>query len=252
MRKIIALFLSLALAISLPAGCAAAKPQESAASEAPAGVSEAAGMHGDPSSSYNAYLEMKSGAYDRISSKLESGEELYMSVGMSLFTIGIVDTALIPLTIISAGEGSKTALEMMGATDIGITHNGNDYTLTYNDPDKGSVTVACKYDPAADSAQSTVSNSTGKEQMFFEYVSIGNGYASQYYLDTGEGMFKRITSFLNGEDTAAFGVESVDARPDSIIGNTSLTKDFVINGEAYFILEGDSLTVLENGEPKTY
>jgi hypothetical protein len=37
-----------------------------------------------------------------------------MSVGMSLFTVGMVDLALIPLTVVSLGEGSETTLEMVG------------------------------------------------------------------------------------------------------------------------------------------
>ena len=46
--------------------------------------------------------------------------------------------------------------------------------------------------------------------------------------------------------------ESSQVHPDSILGNTSLTKDFVVNSESYFILEGNTLTVFENGETQTY
>ncbi len=273
MRKIVILVMALALVFSL-AGCATVKPQASepggAASEEPAGVSAAvsgepeaaesaapevsapADAPSDPSSSYSAYITVKGNAYDRINKKLEANEELYMSVGMSLFTVSMVDLALIPLTVVSLGEGSEAALEMLGMTDAKITNNGNDYSLTYSDPENGSVTMTCKYDPATDSVQSTLADATGKEAMFFEYVRIGGGYASQYYMDNGDGTFTLVTSFINETDTAAFGIQSADAQPASIFGNTSLNKDFVVNDEAYFILEGDSLTLLENGEAKTY
>lgn len=274
MRKIITLFAALALVFSLFAGCATVKPQASvsagAPSEEPANASAAAseepdvsaepssdvstpaGTPSDPTSSYAAYTSMKGAAYERLDKKMQANEDLYMTVGMSLFTVGVVDLALIPLTVVSAGEGSEAALEMLGMTGVDITQNGNDYTVTYTDPENGSVTMACKYDPATDSMQSTVSGSEGKEQMFFEYVRAGNGYASQYYMDNGDGTFTKVTSFFNDKDIAAFGVASAEAKPDSILGNSSLTKDFVVNDEMYFILEGDSLTVLENGEPKTY
>jgi hypothetical protein len=171
---------------------------------------------------------------------------------MSLFTVAAVDLSLIPLTVVSAGEGGEMALEMLGMTDINVTHNGNDYSVSYKDPEKGTVTQACKYDPATDSLQSTITDSTGKETMFFEYVRIGNGYASHYYMDNGDGTFTELTSFINDTDTAAFGIASASAQPASILGNTSLNEDFVKTAETYFILKGDSLKVFENGEEKTY
>lgn len=266
MRKIIIMVMALALVFSL-VGCATVKPQsgdnpagESAAvsvepepneSAAPE-VSAPAGAPGDLSSSYNAYTKVKGEAYDRLSKKLEANEELYMSVGMSLFTVGMVDLALIPLTVVSLGEGSETTLEMVGITDVKITGSGNDYTVTYSDTENGTVTMTCKYDPATDSVQSTIKDGTGKEIMFFEYVKTGGGYASQYFMDNGEDGLILVTSFVNEKDIAAFGIKTADAQPASIFGNTSLNKDFVVNDEAYFILEGDSLTLLENGEAKTY
>lgn len=266
MKKAVILVMALALVFSL-VGCATVKPQASdkpadvsaAVSEEPGSnestapeVSVPAGAPSDPSSSYNAYIQVKGEAYDRISKKLEDNEELYMSVGMSLFTVGMVDLTLIPLTVVSLGEGSETALEMLGITDVKITGSGNDYTVTYSDTENGTVTMTCKYDPATDSVQSTIKDGTGKEIMFFEYVKTGGGYASQYFMDNGEDGLMLVTSFVNDKDIAAFGIKTADSQPASIFGNTSLTKDFVVNDEAYFILEGDSLTLLENGEAKTY
>lgn len=271
MKKTITIFIALALAFSLLAGCASVKPQASGTSAAPAvsgqpeaseqpsgeatqgtEVSTPVGTPSDPTSSYQAYITMKSAAYDRLNSKLEANEDLYMSVGMSMLSVSMVDLALIPLTVVSAGEGSEAALEMLGMSGVEVTHNGNDYSVTYTDQQNGAVTLACKYDPATDSMQSTISDSTGAEKMFFEYVRAGNGYASQYYTANDDGTFTTLTSFINDTDTAAFGMKATGGKPASILGNTSLTKDFVVNDEMYFILVGDSLTVLENGETKTY
>jgi hypothetical protein len=166
---------------------------------------------------------------------------------MTLFTVGIVDLALIPLTVVSAGEGSEAALEMFNLKDVNITQSGNDYTVTYTDPENGAITLTCKYDPAADSMVSTVSDSEGKEQMFFEYVRTGDNYASQYYINKGDDTFTLLTAFINDTDIAAFGIAPADAKPASIIGNTSLTQDFVKNDELYFILNGDKLTAFQDG-----
>lgn len=278
MRKTITIIAALAMVLTLFAGCAQVKPQASQpsgkVSEEPASTSAAvsedpavsaepetspaaeasasAGVPTNPTDSYTAYMNVKGAAYDRLSKKIEGNDELSLSVGMSLFTVGAVDLALVPLTVVSAGEGGEMALEMLGMTDVKVTQNGNDYSVSYKDPQNGTVTLACKYDPATDSLQSTVSDSTGKESMFFEYVKIGSGYASQYYMDNGDGTFTELTSFINDTDTAAFGIKSADAKPASIMGNASLGEDFVKTAETYFILKGDALTLFENGAEKTY
>jgi hypothetical protein len=278
MRKTITVIAAIAMVFTMFAGCASVKPQASQPSgtvseepaSTPAAVSEdpavsaepetspaaetsaAAGVPTNPTDSYTAYINVKSGAYERISKKIEGNDELALSVGMSLFTVGAVDLALVPLTVVSAGEGGEAALEMLGLTDVKVAQNGNDYTVSYTDPQNGAVSLACKYDPATDSLQSTVSDSTGKETVFFEYVKIGSGYASQYYIDNGDGTFTELTSFINDTDTAAFGIKSADVKPASIMGNTSLNEDFVKTAETYFILKGDALTLFENGAEKTY
>ena len=48
------------------------------------------------------------------------------------------------------------------------------------------------------------------------------------------------------------GMVTTSAQPESIYKKDGLKADFVLNDSSYFLLEGSKLTVLIDGEIKTY
>lgn len=236
-------------------GCATVKPntqgpQAGVSDEPLPEVSTPAGASAGPSESFAAYSEIKAAALQRITDKIGDDSELGMTVGLGMLPLTLVDLSLLPLTVMSI-QGGESALEMFGMSGAVVTRNGNDYSVSYSDEDGNKFVQTCKYDPARDSMQSSLSDGTN-EVLFFEYVRIGGGYAAQYYVANEDGTFMTITAFFNDTDIMAYGMTSSAAKPASILGNTSLTVDFVKNDESYCILQGDALTVFENGETKTY
>ncbi|MGI5848684.1 MAG: hypothetical protein ACOX8Q_01215 [Christensenellales bacterium] len=266
MKKIIAISMVLMMLFIILAACTqrqgdAEESWPAAVSETPVNVTEspaiANGLGFDnvptsPSKSYAKYIDMKGTAYDRINAKLEENEDLHLSVGMSLLPITFVDLSLIPLTVLSEEiKGAQAGLAKFGMTGVTIERNDQDYSITYSDQDGNRNIQTCVYDPATDSLQSCIANDAGKETMFFEYVKVGNGYVSQYFMRNEDG-YSKITSFFNESSLAAFGVETTDTKPDSIFKTGNQTVDFVKNDDLYFILKDNSLTVSENGQEKMY
>jgi len=255
MKKIISILAVLSMLSVMLAGCVTVKtgngnngaqPISSAAASSvnkPASAAPA-GNASNISESYNAYLKVKGDALNRLGKKMNSITELAFSM-LELLPVTGSDSMLVPLTVASNPGGAE-------ALGLKIDQNGNEYKITYTGNDGKSTIQTCKYDPAADSVQSTATDGTGKQTMFFEYVRVGNGYASQYYTDNSDGTFMLIKSFVNDTDIAAFSMQTVKTQPVSISGSNSLTVDFVKGGDSYFILQGDALTVFENGETKTY
>ncbi|MEA4969861.1 MAG: hypothetical protein VB051_04930 [Candidatus Pelethousia sp.] len=204
-----------------------------------------------PADAYAKYAEAKSAAFDRLSAKLDENEELYLSVGMAILPISMIDLSLIPLSMIGI-EGGGMALAMLGMEGVDVKQAGNAYSLSYKNDEGQIVELTCEYDPATDSMRSTTTQD-GQEILSFEYVKAGDSYASQYYIwdDTTQN-YSWITGFFDDEKIAAFGMATVDQKQNSIFKGSGYSSDFVVNQEAYFILDGDTLTVLENGAVKTY
>ncbi len=264
MKRKVSIMLVTCLLLAMVTGCSGSQkniPLTPSATQTQAPVVTAApnnqgttGTAGTPSDSFSKYLDMKGDAYDRISEKIKNNDKLSLSVGLAMLPITMVDLTLIPLTVIGLDKSSSTAaLEMLGMSGVNVTQNGSVYTVTYKEKDGASVTQTCEYDPGTDSVRSSIKDSKGKQIMFFEYVRIGKGYVSQYYmLDEEKGDYSLITSFFDDSTIVAFGVASAKTQPASIFKNTGLTKDFVINKEAYFILENGKLSVLEKGKVTVY
>lgn len=204
-----------------------------------------------PAEGYGKYIEMKSAAYDRISAKIEENDELALSVGLGLLPVAMIDLSLIPVSVLGM-EGGEAALRMMTSDDVVIEQNGQVYSVTYTDSEGAEYKQTAEFDPAADTLKSTVMMD-GKEAIFFEYTKAGNGYASHYYTANEESNdFTLITTFFDESNITAFGVETVSSSPESILGKTDLTSEFVVNDEMYVILQDGVLTVMNEGELKTY
>ena len=201
---------------------------------------------------YSRYIEAKSSAYDRISSKIDEHDELAFSVGMSLLPVIMVDLSFIPLTVIGLGGGSEMALGMLGLNGIKIEQNGSNYTMSYTTQEGSSAVQTCEYDPATDSVKSSIKED-GKELFSFEYVKTAGGYAAQYTTGKNDGNeYTLIRGFFNDSNIAGFGFETFTGSPPSIFKNKNLDKNFVNSKEMYFMLENNQFKVYSNGELKTY
>ena len=265
MKKTILILLALCMVLAM-AGCSGSaktpvKTAEATQTQTPAPTVSApsnggssSAIAGTPSESFSKYMDAKGKAYDRISDKIEDNDELSLSVGLTILPITMVDLTLIPLTVVGLdNQAGISALQILGMQNATISQNGSVYTITYKDNDGNTMTQTCEYDQATDSMRSVIKDSKGKEAMFFEYVKVGKGYASQYYmLDDQKNTYSLITSFFDESNVVAFGIASAKKEPTSIFKNAALTKDFVVNKEAYFILENNKLSVLEKGKVKVY
>ncbi len=259
MKKTVAVLLATCFLIVMAVGCSSGNKPENTATPTPSAALTQGVPSADangtvaPAQFYENYLNTKMAAIERVSDKIEDDDTLAMSMGMALFAVSAVDMYLLPLTIIGLEEESGgMALAFLGMEGVEIQHNGNSYSIAYTDEEGGSFVMTCDYDPLTDSMQSTVTEGTDTETMFFEYVKTGDGYASQYYMLEDDGSYELIKSYFNDTNLIACGFITTDEQPASIYKNSNLDKNFVVNDELYIMLEDDVLTVCEDGETNTF
>ncbi len=204
----------------------------------------------NPSDGYDNYLTVKGDAMDRLTEASENADSM-MTVTMGLLGISMVDLSLITLTAFGEDlQASEMAMGFLGLQNVEITGNGNDYTITYIDADGVDVQQTCKYDPQKDQMTSTIVNADGTVAMFFEYVHNDDAYAAQYYYPVDD-TYQIIRSYFDMDNIAAFGIFAASEQPGSIIGQTGLDEEFVVNEESYMILKDGQLTVFSNGTTST-
>ena len=263
MKKIICLALASVLVFSLSACSGNGGGSTHSSGGASTSQADGAGSSGasnnattaasTPSEAYARYTEIKSIAYESISSKMSEHSDLALSASIALLPVALVDLTLIPLTIVGT-EGGEAALAFLGMGNIEIAQDGNVYTITYTDSEDVTMTQTCEYDAATDSLKSVISDtSTSLDSLVFEYTKSGDGYISQYAMyDEEDDYYMLIKMYCNADGDVTIGIEAVSDKPDSIFKNTGLTADFAQNDSSYFMLEGGTLTVLSDGETKTY
>jgi len=196
----------------------------------------------NPSESYQAYLDTKSKAVDRISDKIGEFDELAFSVGMALFPLLFVDMAFIPITMIGM---DKAAANFLG---FEVKQNGSVYTITYEENGE-KMTQTCDYDVKTDSMRCTITTGD-KETIYFEYARVGSGYASQYTTREGDGY--SLNRVFCDDNSIGIGMQTVTSPPQSIFKDNKVKLGFVENDASYFILEGDTLIIFKDGEKKVY
>lgn len=254
MKKAMTVAISMLLLVSLLAGCGgkpgpvtSADPGGTPAADKPA----SGGKASTPSESFTAYMEAKNLAYERLSAKIDENEELGL-YGLTLLPFVMMDLTLIPITALVGDDAAgAAALSMLGMNGVEIDRAGDTFTITYTDNEGKKTVQTCSYDAATDSMQSSITDDTGKETMFFEYARTGKGYAAQYYAVSDDGT-QVYTAFFNDTDMAAFGIKATEEKPASIYKNGSVTVDFVKGADTFIMLDGDKLTVHDDGEDKTY
>jgi len=277
MKKTLALLLALAFGATLLTGCfrmpkkmieamQSEKPTSSASSSEteepdepsqPDPASEKPGAPSDiqpaknPSESYANYSSVKGAAMDRIYTALESSEDMGVSAGLGMLSIAMLDLSLVPLTVCNDyPEVAAGALGMLGMEDVKVDGKGGDYTITYKNSEGQVIRQTCKYDVAKDQLNSTLYDQDGKVTLIFEYVNLGDGYASQYYFPSDEG-YEIIRFYFDMDNVTAYATITAKDAPASIIGKSGFNEDFVTDAQSYFLLKDGKLTVVEDGEITT-
>jgi len=87
--------------------------------------------------------------------------------------------------------------------------------------------------------------------MYFEFVKVSGGYASQYSMYSEDSGYSMVKCYVTS-DIAAFGIYDATADPPSIFKNTAVQDNFVQNNSFYVIMQGDQLTVFNDGTTNTY
>ncbi|NLO47466.1 MAG: hypothetical protein GX111_03965 [Clostridiales bacterium] len=208
---------------------------------------------GTPSESYAKYLEAKSVATEKIYDKLDENSDETWMLSLTLLPITMVDLALIPLSVFTSTDPAVItgALEFFAYTDIDFHVSGNTYTLTYDDGNGEKSSLVCDFYPDQNAASCTMQDGNGAEVMFFEFVESGSGYLSQYYYpDDSTGGYTMLKSYFDN-NIITYGIKAVDTKPATIIGGRQ-GADFVNDCDTVFIMEGDTLTVIEEGVETVY
>jgi hypothetical protein len=223
----------------------------SATSQPTAKAAAQAGGAATISESFNNFEKVKGDALTRITTLTENNTDLAM-FSLTLLPFSVMDLTLLPLTVLSEDTNAAAmALGVFGMSGIKIDKSGNTSTITYTDSTGKKTVQTSQFDAATESLKSTLTDDTGKETLFFEYVRIGTGYAAQYYSVDSSGT-QVYTAFFDATDVAAFGVKTTTEKPASIYGNTGVTVDIVKSADTYIIAQGAKVTTHENGVDKTY
>ena len=199
--------------------------------------------------SYTRYIEMKGEAYERLFAKLQDNPELIMQ-SLSLLPVTFMDYTLIPLTVLGEDEvAARTALTLFGAKNLKIKKSGNDSELSYTDNDGETIVFAVSYDPKMDSLKGTITQKDDFDSLLFEYVSIGNGYVSQYLTRSKDSEAQVIRAFFDEDNIVAFGFSEQNDLPASIYQNDRLDLGFVReNSTSYFVLKDGEIEIKSEDE----
>ncbi len=286
MKKLISIFAVLALLLALFAGCSVKKnsnadddnrtppatqqtsnntnnntntnsPEEPTDdpgnSNSNGGGSYSGFASGTPSDSYAKYLEAKSAAMEKIYDKLDENPDETWGISLAFLPITMVDLSLIPLSVFTSTDSAVItgALEFFSFSNIDFNVSGNTYSLSYDDGSGSKTSLICEYDPDNGSISSSMKDGNGTEIMFFELIENDNGYISQYYYpDEYSGEYTLLKGFFN-DDVIAYGIKATNSKPASIIGSNQGV-GFIDDCDTKIIMEGDSLTVVEDGTETVY
>lgn len=206
-----------------------------------------------PDQAFTQFINMGAAAFEGMAVKISSGEE--QDKKDALIIANTMYKGMLTMAPVEAIAGSDkiNALEDAGYSDISVKQSGNSYTIKYTNPNKTAVKQTCVYDSSTGSMQTALFDSNDNQQLVLEFVLTPGGYAAQCYAKGNDGKYQTCTAFFNGSDFISFGlVKSSDSAPASIFSNTSITTDFVKNGDTYCQINGTTLFIYDNGALKTY
>ncbi len=199
-----------------------------------------------PAASYERFLDAKTVGYDSMTERLEESSELFMTAGMQLLAIAMVDLQAIDLVFVNEDPAAgEAAADMMGNSDISINFSGENFGVSYTNATSAKYSSSGKYDAASDSI-TCVWTKDGEETLMLEYVKYGKGYAAQYYI-TGDSDVSIIKIIVDGDDIA-IGMGDVQERPASIYKSAPADLTFVNDCASVYIIVDGQGTSMVNGE----
>lgn len=251
LKKLMSALLIILLIGLTAAGCGGKSSEASQDSSTPSGSEEQPGDSADTTSdsekqdgsfstAYTAYLETKSDFVGRIGDGLSESQ---LTAAMDVLGMSMVELYMAPVAALGMDE--ETAKQMMtylNATgDVDYKADGNHYTMSYKD-EKGIETICDgKFDPKKDAAAITMTEG-GKETLTFEYTKTSYGYASQYCIQNEDGTMVVYKGTLYGADGIIGVTSNATAKPDSILGNGDISKDFPKDCLSWYEAEGEKGT----------
>lgn len=245
MKKIIAMTLTVLLICLAATGCGQSSdtstdstaPVENSSTEAPAAQPEQAGSL---STSYTAYMEIKSDLIARLADGLTDSQPM---ASMELLGMNMVEMFLVPMAALGMDETYAAAtLAYMNASGVKYTADGNNYAVSYSDVEGNQMTCETTYDPDKEAATTKITQS-GKESLIFEYIKTSYGYASQYFIKNDDGTYTVYQgTFYNGKDGVIGVTAQAAAQPESIFGKNEVSKDFPKENESWYQVEGTAGT----------
>lgn len=208
-----------------------------------------------PNNIYQGYINYHTAEYTASSlffNTVSKDDVLTNEVSSELLIIAWVDLILLPLNGFSNDPSILNEPVLSFYQDIKVTGSDKNWTMTYKERDGGNYTITCFYDVDIDQLSATIRDSSENVSMFFEYVNLGNGtYVSQAYYPLGK-RYEILRSYISKDSITAYGILSADKMPDSLIGKTDFSVDFVKNEERYMYLKDGKLTVVRDGIITTY
>ncbi|NLT40734.1 MAG: hypothetical protein GXX89_09810 [Clostridiales bacterium] len=204
-----------------------------------------------PQAGFSNYQTAKGDALTRLTEAYESSDELVLAIGFNMLSVSVIDLNLMALSVL--GEDPKlaaTSLGIFGFTDIDVQVSGDTYRLTYTDSEGVHTELTCEYDAAKDQLKTLMLDDSGRIIMFFEYVRNKDTYISQYYYTDTDASYL-IRCYFDKDNIAAFGSSTASAQPESIIGGSGFTEEFVKNSDFYAILKDGKLFVYNQGKEIT-
>ena len=197
------------------------------------------------------YMDVKQVSYEALSNKMQADPSQAVNI-FGLMGVAAMDLSILPITYLAGLQalqdvpGWAGSLFMIKGTGK-IDKNGSKYAFqaTSTDP-QNPFEFKGEYDEQTDSMQYTMSEN-GKEQLYFEYVRSGEGYASQYYTFPESADDKPdnnlIMVYTIGKEIYV-GYKSAAEKPKPIYGTKPATrKDFIKDCTDKYILENDQVTV---------
>lgn len=258
MKKWIALFVAMMLALTLLAGCSGpgrtdtddddqevssevsdttTEVSDDVSAEAP--VTNGTVSTGNPVvDSYTAFTDAKYVVINRLTDGLGQDENAMMAY-ITIAGVSMADLALAPIAMMGYDEATVAAsMAYLGAQGVIYSVDGNSYTMTYTGSDGKAMVYNAIFNPAAESMVMMVSVD-GAETVYSEYYKTSFGYVSQSYFASDDGTGTLYQYSITGED-GVFGYSNASAKPAALTGNEPAS--FPQNCDEWYAVTGNTIT----------
>lgn len=203
------------------------------------------------------YVQQKTDAYARMVAQIQTNPTGYLELAAALLPVTINDASLTMIATMMQGNIFSQALaNLFGVSDFSCSAwmQGGNYIfqLSYL-KEQRSVNIDGSYLPISGCmAMRGVSENNGRLYSRFEFLAVGDGYASQQYtLEADGSSYTGVQCFFQGQDLAFSIISHMDeaqvlALP-GIADDPPNSVDYCTDDGVYACLQGESFTYkLEN------